>query len=69
MTATVTVVRTTRLRFLDTTEVAELLDVQRRTVNQWRFRDILPEPDLVVSGRPAWMETTITGWARETGRL
>lgn len=51
-------------------EIADLLDVKRRTVHQWRSRRVLPEPDYgMVSGIPLWERETIIQWARECGRL
>lgn len=50
-------------------EIAALLGVQRATVDQWRQRNLLPEPDWTVGGRPAWRTGTIVAWAKETGRL
>jgi predicted DNA-binding transcriptional regulator AlpA len=52
-----------------TVEIAQRLGVQRTTVDQWRQRKLLPEPDWTVGGRPAWRLGTILAWARETGRL
>lgn len=49
-------------------EVAELLEVKRGTVAQWRTRGVFPEPELTVGGSPAWWETTVLGWAETTGR-
>jgi hypothetical protein len=50
-------------------EIAQHLGVQQATVAQWRQRDLLPEPDWTVGGRPAWRLGTILAWAQETGRL
>lgn len=50
-------------------EVAAKLGVRRQTVDMWHHRDLLPEPDWTVGGRPAWRWSTIETWARETGRL
>lgn len=50
-------------------EIAEQLGVARATVDQWRARDLLPEPRWTVGGRPAWSLDDILRWARETGRL
>lgn len=50
-------------------EIAERLGVQRATVDQWRNRDLLPEPRWTVGGRPAWDWADIERWAKMTGRL
>ncbi len=50
-------------------EIARELDVKENTVNQWRVRGMLPEPDGTVSGNPAWHWETIEGWAWATGRV
>jgi predicted DNA-binding transcriptional regulator AlpA len=50
-------------------EIASLLGVRRATVDQWRQRRLLPEPEWTVGGRPAWRESSILAWARSTGRL
>jgi predicted DNA-binding transcriptional regulator AlpA len=50
-------------RILDIQAVADLLGVQRATVDKWRTRGILPE-----SPTRAWDRFTITEWARKTGR-
>ncbi len=50
-------------------EVAERLDVRRGTVDQWRHRDVLPEPDFHLAGSPLWWWPTIRLWAETTGRL
>jgi predicted DNA-binding transcriptional regulator AlpA len=52
-----------------TVEIAQRLGVKRATVDQWRQRKLMPEPDWTVGGRPAWRLGTILAWARETGRL
>lgn len=49
-------------------EIAELLGIRRASVDQLRWRGVLPEPDAMVSGRPLWHRETIERWARETGR-
>lgn len=49
-------------------EIAEKLGVKRATVDQWLQRDLLPEPDWTVGGRPAWEWSSIARWAQETGR-
>lgn len=49
-------------------EVADMLDVARNTVDSWRHRGLMPEPDWTVGGRPAWDAATIREWAQRTGR-
>jgi len=52
-------------------EIAELIQVKRSTVDQWRARGVLPEPDfpVTVGGRRPWRAGTIRRWAQNTGRL
>lgn len=50
-------------------EIADLLDVKRATVDQWRSRGILPPPEGQISGNPWWWENLILKWAKSTGRL
>lgn len=51
-------------------EIAARLNVARATVDQWRFRELLPAPRWIVGGRPAWDWTAdVEPWARQTGRL
>jgi hypothetical protein len=49
-------------------EIALELDVKPRTVHQWQFRALLPDPDYTVNGLPAWERSTIQEWAASTGR-
>lgn len=49
-------------------EVADLLQVARNTLAQWRHRGHLPAPDLTLSGLPIWERHTVTEWAAMTGR-
>jgi hypothetical protein len=49
-------------------ELAELLQVQRATIRQWRARGILPPADLELSGLPIWRHATVTSWACHTRR-
>lgn len=50
-------------------EIATRLGVSRRTVDQWRQRDLgFPEPRWTVGGRPAWNWDDVTPWAEATGR-
>ena len=50
-------------------EIAGVLSVRENTVHQWRARGILPGPDGLVSGNPAWHWSTIRTWAEATGRV
>jgi hypothetical protein len=49
-------------------EIGQRLGVERTTVDQWRQRGVLPDPDWTIGGRPAWDWLTIRLWADETGR-
>lgn len=51
-----------------TEEIADLLRVERRTVNVWRTRGRLPDPYAVISGTPIWLKGDIEAWAKETNR-
>ena len=42
--------------------------MQRDTVDKWRKRGIMPDPDEPLHAGPVWWETTIIQWARSTGR-
>ena len=45
-------------------EIAARLGVARRTVDQWRQRELgFPEPRWTVGGRPAWAWADIEAWA------
>ncbi len=57
-----------RCQPMGASEVAELLGVERTTVNQWNYRGLLPDPDWIVHGYPAWDRLTIERWAQLTGR-
>lgn len=49
-------------------EIADRLGVKQQTVAMWKYRGILPEPQWIVSGMPAWDWKDIERWAKETGR-
>lgn len=49
-------------------DIADRLDVSRTTVDQWKWRGVLPSPKWSISGRPAWDWPDIEAWAKETGR-
>ena len=57
------------MRLVGIGEIAELLNVKRGTVGQWRHRGLLPPPDQMLKVTPVWWESTIIAWAKETGRL
>ena len=50
-------------------EIAERLGVARATVDQWKWRGVLPPARWTVGGRPAWSWSEIQKWARDTHRL
>lgn len=51
-------------------EVANLLNYPIGTAYMWRARKVLPDPDYLVGGRPAWWwHQTILPWAQATGRV
>lgn len=50
-------------------EIAERLGVQRKTVDQWLQRNVMPEAKWTVGGRPAWDWDDVGRWAVETGRM
>jgi hypothetical protein len=51
-------------------EIAEMLEVNRRTPHAWQYRRLLPPPDYnSINGLKAWDRTTIIEWAARTGRL
>lgn len=52
-----------------TEEIADLLAVERRTVNVWKQRGRLPDPFATISGTPIWLRGDIVAWAKATNRL
>lgn len=51
-------------------EIAELLEVNKRTPHAWQYRRLLPPPDYPsINGLRAWRRATIVEWAARTGRL
>jgi hypothetical protein len=54
---------------LDLAGISEYLDVPKDTVNKWRHRGLLPEPDYPLNLGPVWEWDTIRAWAEKTGRL
>jgi predicted site-specific integrase-resolvase len=45
--------------------MADRLGVQRDTVHKWRYRGVLPEPMVVLSGTPIWEWDEIAAWAEK----
>lgn len=50
------------MKLLDTKGIAEHLGVSIRTVETWRYRRQLPEPEFTFSGVPVWKQKTIEKW-------
>lgn len=51
-------------------EIADLLDVQDRTVHQWIRRGLMPPPRWQsVNGSRAWERNEVIKWAGRSGRL
>ena len=51
-------------------EIADLLDVDKRTPHAWFYRGLMPEPDhQSVNGSRAWERASVIAWAAKTGRL
>lgn len=40
-------------------EIASLFQIERQTSQKWRTEGTLPDPDLVASGNPYWLLTTV----------
>ena len=55
-------------RLLGIHEIADAFGVERATVDQWRRRGVLPDPDVDLQGGPVWWESTLRRWARASGR-
>lgn len=51
-----------------TEEIADLLEVERRTVNVWKQRGRLPDPYATISGTPIWLRGDVIAWAKATNR-
>lgn len=49
-------------------EIAVMFGVQQHTAGVWRYRDLLPTPDHMVSTTPVWEVATIRAFARTSGR-
>jgi predicted site-specific integrase-resolvase len=46
------------------TQIAERLGVPRGTVDSWRHRGKLPEPNLMIGIHPYWEWSSIKDWNR-----
>jgi hypothetical protein len=65
---------------VDMNGIADLLQVERETAQQWRYRAQivapdatprrapLPKEDINISGKPLWSVDTIVAWAKRTKR-
>jgi hypothetical protein len=49
-------------------DVAARLGYPVATVRMWRWRGLLPDPAVVVSGSPVWSWPDVYRWAKSTGR-
>lgn len=56
-------------RVLGLIDIADVLGARVQTVHQWNARKLLPPPDMHVSHRPAWWQSTIMRWAESTNRI
>lgn len=51
-------------------EAAMRLGVKLKTVHQWQFRQLMPEPTWPsINGGPAWEWHDLLQWAGETGHI
>jgi hypothetical protein len=61
---------TSTYEILGLQEIAELLQVEKRTPHAWQYRKLLPPPDYEsINGLKAWKRRTIVAWAKHSGRL
>lgn len=54
---------------VDISIIAKQLGVPKDTVNKWRWRGVLPEPDFDLDVGPIWYWETVREWAERTNRL
>lgn len=55
--------------YLGLAEISMLFGVEEGTTWRWQQREILPQPDFLISGRaPAWERSRIVAWGIRTGR-
>lgn len=50
-------------------DVAAMFDRRVGTVEQWRAREKMPDPDVQLGRTPGWHRDTLLRWGRQTGRL
>lgn len=50
-------------------EIADRLGVTRSTLDQWKWRGLLPKPRWTIGGRPAWRWADIERWAKQEGKI
>lgn len=49
-------------------DMADMFGLDRPSVQNWRVRDLLPEPLRVIGKSPIWEYWQIEEWANSTGR-
>lgn len=50
-------------------DIAKLAGVRQRTVYEWKKRNRLPPPSMLMMGRrPVWKRSTMLRWLEATGR-
>jgi predicted DNA-binding transcriptional regulator AlpA len=54
---------TEKLDIVGMAEIAQMLGMPRNTVNQWRFRGLLPAPATELATGPVWYRRVIEEWA------
>lgn len=55
----------TKLDLVGSREIAQRLGVSIRTVQTWRMRKVMPQPEWIVSGFPVWRWEKIHKWAEK----
>lgn len=53
---------------LSMADIATMLGIQTKTVQNMRYTGQLPKEDRTVGRTPAWYPTTVREWATRTGR-